>query len=289
MRFSISLVSLVFLFWLLWFLVAWQCAAAPPHGVIGGAEHQPPAYSPDPIVAYNFNIDGSASHAYADYVGSSNAECWHLTIPSEVIWGCPAWNATGGPNGTGSLQQLTDNSATNGLFVPGSPSIFDGFWDNQAYTFAMDVKTTSWGEDSGFVFVRSTQLQIRQQGSSALTKHDAVVEVSGSDVIGTGSEADGTWHHICYTFDGDTDTAAIVIDGVVDASQTDWTGTIPNSASRVTIATTSSDQELAFEYDNVRIYDIALSADQCGDIAGVEVSGTPSSGGMPCQLPCVLP
>ena len=222
----------------------------------------------EPIAAYSFDIDGSSSHVYADSVGSNDADCYDTGA-------CPLWNATGGPNGNGSVYLLWDNLATDGLVIPYSAT-FDDFFANDAFSVCLDLKTrTLTNVLTNTLLERETQWLVVSAAGSGVTTIDDVG--AGTTVTSGGEELEDppVWHSVCYVYDGVGDSAFLYVDGVLSDSQTDWVTPLVDVDSDIEIlveaAAALADGSHLAEIDNLRIWNAAIQSTDAIAVALLDV------------------
>lgn len=226
------------------------------HGIIAHAQHatQPPS-GPTPVASYNFDVDSST---IADRTG--NGHTGTCTI-------CPVWGATSGRNSTGAF---TWAKTTNQVISVDGATL--DLHSANAFTIAFDTNITSINI-TGQSFYRSSQFSFFGQLFSNHRYEVTDPAITGTPlIISTDAEFDGAWHHVAMVFDGTAGTWTLFVDSVQSVQQTGLGGTLGSNANDVLIGgLTGAASGFEGTIDNVRIYAVALTVSEIGDIDGVDV------------------
>ncbi|HVT07673.1 MAG TPA: LamG-like jellyroll fold domain-containing protein [Polyangia bacterium] len=208
------------------------------------------------LVGYWKLDEGTGTTVY-DYSGngntgtlSSSGVTWQSAVPSGITFDDPKSVALS--SGYASL------GATN---MPAS---------NAAQTISCWVNLTSTAGNQNFVALTGPGfVQVGLRGG----KYTVWPSGAATSLVGP-SASTGGWHHVVYTYDGTTDI--IYVDGAATSgSYTHQTGT-PTAA---WIGTFDGGSELmAGSIDDVRVYNVALTASQVAQLAAGRYAGT---GGQP--------
>lgn len=224
------------------------------HGVIAHAQHK---MQPSPIPIASYNMDSAAS-PMLDGVGSADGTCSS----------CPTFVSGGGPNGSGSY--LFANVPSPNEEIVTIPGALLNLHVHNSFTIAYDFKGAALGVLSNLIG-RQGQVDLGGDlggsGGTILFINDSGLG-GDRDVFTDGSEADNTWHNVAFVFSG-TDIKAYV-DGVLNATSGATTGTMNANTNNITVSDISFTQFVG-ALDNLQFFDVALTADQVAEIAGVDL------------------
>ncbi len=204
------------------------------------------------LVGY-WKLDEGAGRSLYDHSGTGNTGTlsasgvtWQSSVPSGVTFDDP--------------KSVALSSGYAALGATGMPA------SNAAQTISCWVSLTSTAGNQNFVALTGTgfvQVGVRNN------KYTVWPSGAATSLVGP-TASTGGWHHIVYTYDGTTDI--IYVDGAATSgSYTHQTGT-PTAA---WIGTFDGASEfLAGAIDDVRVYNVALTAAQVAQLAAGRYAGT---------------
>ena len=206
-----------------------------------------------------------------------------------------------------TAEQLKEGGILNSFEMPAVGSFtnvysldFDGVDDyvvsNAAYTHlssATAMSVSLWFKSSNYttlgrlLFVgkhveikQNSALYSNTQGTfSYILKGNfgnAFATLGGATNLGVGNLVDGNWHHICFTWDGSTNTAIVYEDGVAKVTNTSANGTLNNSTTeKYSVgAQNNGSNPIDGLVDEVAIWTTALSS---SDVTAIYNSGVPNN------------
>ncbi len=200
---------------------------------------------PPPIASYNMGT----SPPMLDGVGSADGTCTT----------CPAFNATGGPNG-GPFYAFSASSEEL-ITIPGATI---DLHSNNSLSIVYDFRgTVALVED---VLTRAGQFAIGGTLSS-----ETLFSIAGGSTNTAGEEAGGDWHNVALVYDGTADTATAYVDGILSKIRSDATTDLTSNTSDIELSSSTSLFSLSGDLANLQFFDVALTGSQVAAIAGVDL------------------
>ncbi len=147
----------------------------------------------------------------------------------------------------------------------GTSSVSVSFWANAVGSTYRDTSGASWA-----MFGIGSNRQIGMQYNEGwrrlqLFEGKASTQVSGQDLYVTKEERATAWHHVAFSYDGDSKEYSFYVDGWLQGTKS-YTKEVPDDAvlliGQSSTSTNTTTQYFAGKIDEVKIYAAALSAAQ---------------------------
>lgn len=221
----------------------------------GGGDAGGDGASGDGGTPANDGGDGGASDVVANYpldasgidVGPYNASLTGFGVPTSATDRFAQFG--GAIHLDGSSQYLTHTSFTQ--LPVGSASRTLCVWERTTSTSSTFMSIVDWG----------TANQQQRFGLSIANANGGTAIFTGqkADVTGASGVSDGTWHHLCATFDTSTGLLSLYVDARPPAQQP---LTLDTKGQDLVVGrkVTSNDEYFSGDLDDLRIYSRALSA-----------------------------
>ena len=161
---------------------------------------------------------------------------------------------TGSPDGTGYLQFNEDGAGSTAMYVTTDLSM-EELTD---YTMMAWIRFEN-NTGNNMIFGQLGTGAVLHNGARNTSYHQG----HWANDLSAGAIEVGVWHHVAYRYDGVTQS--IFVDGIELASAD--RGPVTNTSNIVIGTTRDVDWDLAGGLDDVRIYDVALSAKNIASLA----------------------
>ncbi len=131
---------------------------------------------------------------------------------------------------------IKGSGSTNGIVLE------KGIFDHEYY-----IKTSNAGGDSGTGYLRFS-VDPNNAGSSSIVTTQQIM--------------DGEWHHFAVTLKSSINQARIYVDGILDNTNSNFTGNITLNAGVVTVGSRSGTSALAASIDELRLWSTVRTEEQ---------------------------
>ena len=232
----------------------------------------------DDIRIFDRVLTGTEIHHLASARGVQGVLELPTGLGGEIAWYCPSLNDSSidisgsGNNGDylGGMGTIADteeggtraydfDGVDDEVFIDPSP----GTGDFTAISYCAWVKASDGGNWKGVIardnFAHSTMLIKKSSDSSSYFRlmHNNGT-LGQSNLSGSATVFDDTWHHVVAMWDGTTQS--IYVDGVLDTSKSLVGGVVGDNLATGTLLGNYSGNRILGELDDVRIFDRALTA-----------------------------